>query len=653
MSTVKRSVAPAAGARKKVFRATAGLTIDQQLQVASQLKAEGDDVLKTIQQMKKATKSQKQTTKANSLKFEWFQEHSHMKKLEENCSKELESMLLRMYNEASTARESKKLEPQDTPSKGGATLHSTRDILKIDEENNHDEEEGSIPTSASVMSTSTIYAAELEDLIRAEQLNRIALIKQITSEREQANVHQLIYDAVIGRQMIEATLEEEVVSCEKDFDLCYRKVLEMLRGGSNAATESTDAHEQKIIKMLETTGGNQCSDEMLRIEVVEGFRGAFAVFRHDLGKYEKEFIDAASATDAAGRIDVATSKSGGWGDMDEERFLKVFRSYEKKHGAGKNPQLLYDQLALVLPTISPMDIKKHVRFHQHLRFYQEKRKDRQHELDRRLEELQNEAIMKFRTVFEQEQARICKLQQLTKMQEQCEERHELVSRWRVTKEAKERIEMQQREIEALMEAQQQQEEAIRWKRKHDQQKLAVDGYKKDKVLRRMAGEKLSIEEEQQRETERALQSVVNAERVQYRHHEFQRKLDDMKLEEIHKAQLEEQRLAKLNELKEKTPYAQIIANITPDPERTRQETVAFRANVEAAQEGLPLSETGLFPSHGYDCDTLFKNARFKLGIALRNAGLNSSEYARQALANVKVCNVGAYRNHVPESTKLW
>ncbi|KAJ8575975.1 hypothetical protein ON010_g3237 [Phytophthora cinnamomi] len=526
MSTVKRSVAPAgmcidwvlneawipahllskAGARKKVFRATAGLTIDQQLQVASQLKAEGDDVLK-------------------------------------NCSKELESMLLRMYNEASTARESKKLEPQDTPSKGGATLHSTRDILKIDEENNHDEEEGSIPTSASVMSTSTIYAAELEDLIRAEQLNRIALIKQVTSERE-----QLIYDAVIGRQMIEATLEEEVVSCEKDFDLCYRKVLEMLRGGSNAATESTDAHEQKIIKMLETTGGNQCSDEMLRIEVVEGFRGAFAVFRHDLGKYEKEFIDAASATDAAGRIDVATSKSGGWGDMDEERFLKVFRSYEKKHGAGKNPQLLYDQLALVLPTISPMDIKKHVRFHQHLRFYQEKRKDRQHELDRRLEELQNEAIMKFRTVFEQEQARICKLQQLTKMQEQCEERHELVSRWRVTKEAKERIEMQQREIEALMEAQQQQEEAIRWKRKHDQQKLAVDGYKKDKVLRRMAGEKLSIDEEQQRETERALQSVVNAERVQYRHHEFQ-----------------------------------------PDPERTRQETVAFRANVEAAQEGLPLS----------------------------------------------------------------
>lgn len=36
----------------------------------------------------------------------------------------------------------------------------------------------------------------------------------------------------------------------------------------------------------------------------------------------------------------------------------------------------------------------------------------------------------------------------------------------------------------------------------------------------------------------------------------------MKQDDLYKAQLEEQRLTKLNELKEKTPYAQIIANMT-------------------------------------------------------------------------------------------
>ncbi|KAF1781623.1 AP complex, mu/sigma subunit [Phytophthora cactorum] len=509
-------ICPQAAARKKVFRATAGLTIDQQLQMASQLQAQGDDVLK-------------------------------------NCSKELESLLLRMYNEASTAQESKKAVPQHTSSTNNvSTPRSDGD----NQQNDGDDSDNS-PTlvSTTLMSTSTIYAAELEDLIRTAQLNRVALIKQISSEREQvlldrvakienvyqllftcmiyqraalkqflsafsheqdadrhpeknnqsssgnmqANVRQLIYDAVIGRQMIEASLEEEVEACDKDFDACYQKVLDILRNNTNSAANTAykqQDQEQRIAAMLEAAGGNDCSDEMLRFEISDEFRKVFVHLQDDLADYQKEFINAASASDVAGSIEAAASKCGGWSEADEDRFLKVLHSYEKKRG-----------------TECSIDItsSRFVRCH-FVSFY--------------------------------------------------------VS-------------------------------------------LLFD---------------LDI---------------------------LQRKIEEMKQEELHKAQLEEQRLAKLNELKEKTPYAQIIANIAPDPERTRQETAAFRANVEAAQEGLPITETGLFPSNGYNCETLFKNARFKLGIALRNAGLNSSEYARQALANVKVCNVGAYRNHVAEPTKLW
>ncbi|ETM39848.1 hypothetical protein L914_14054 [Phytophthora nicotianae] len=640
--------------------------------MASQLQAQGDDVLKTIRQMKKTSKNQKQTTKTNNLK---------------NYSKELESLLLRMYNEASTARESKKMGTQHTTStKNVTTPRSDGDNQQNDDD---DSDSNPAPLSISLASTSTFYAAELEELIRTEQLNRVALIKQISSEREQRaalkqflsafsqehnddirnpakdnqslledmqdNVRQLIYDAVIGRQMIEATLEEEVQSCEKDFDACYQKLLHTLRDNTNSAVnvEKQQDQEQRIAAMLEASGGNNCSDEMLKLEISNELRKVFSHLQEDLAEYEEGFINAASASYAAGSIEAASSKGGGWSEANEERFLKVLRSYENKHGAGKKPQLLYDQLALVLPNVPLIEIKKHVKFHQHYRFYQEKRKDRQREFQRKLEELQNGATTRFRTAMEQEQERVRKLQQLHDMQQQCDQRHEQISQWRVTKEAKERIEKQQREIEQLLENQKQKEEELQWRRKHDQQKIAVDEYKKGKTLQKMADEKLTMEEEQRRGEERALQSVVNAERVQYRHHEFQRKMEEMKQEELHKAELEGQRLVKLNELKETTPYAQIIANIAPDPERTRQVTVAFRANVEAAQEGLPVTETGLFPSHGYDCETLFKNARFKLGIALRNAGLNSSDYARQALSNVKVCNVGAYRNHVAEPTKLW
>ena len=41
----------------------------------------------------------------------------------------------------------------------------------------------------------------------------------------------------------------------------------------------------------------------------------------------------------------------------------------------------------------------------------------------------------------------------------------------------------------------------------------------------------------------------------------------------------------------------------------------------------------LFPVYGYADETLMKDMRFKLGHALRNAGLNGTEYARDILTD--------------------
>ncbi|CEG36111.1 uncharacterized protein PHALS_00429 [Plasmopara halstedii] len=652
--------------RKKVFRATAGITIEQQLQMTSQLQAQGDDVLNTILQMEKISKNQKETTQANALK-----EHSRLKKLEEKCSKELESLLLRMYNEASAAPDSMRMAQHTT---------SNESLDYNNQDNNEDECRDDL-TKGSTMHglSSMVYATEIEDLIRTEQLNRVALMNQISSEREQRaalkhflmasfherdnkkgdnqclsetsqeNVSQLINDAIIGRQMLEVTMEEKLQSCEKDFNAFYQKLLTSLRDVSDRILSD---QEHKIAALVEAAGGNKCSDEMLRLEMLNEFRDLFTQVQKDLVQYEQEFITAASASDAAGSIEAATSLCGGWSDADENRFLSALLSYKKKSGR-KHPQLLYDQVALVLPKVSLEEVKKHVKFHQHLQFYQEKRKDRQREFQRKLKKQQSRATTKFRKEVERNEETLRKFEQVKKMQQQCEWQRDQVSQWRVTKEAKERIEKQQLEIEQLLEYQKRQEEEQLKRRKQDQQKLAIDEYRNDKRLQQMAKEKFAMEEEQKRLDERVLKSAVDAERVKFRHDAFQRKLNHLKQEELIKIQHEDQRLAALNALKKETPYAQSIVNITPNPDRTRQETIAFRANVVAAQEGLSITETGLFPMNGYDCEALFKNARFKLGIALRNAGLNSSEYARQALANVKICNAGSYRNHIAEPTKLW
>ena len=64
-------------------------------------------------------------------------------------------------------------------------------------------------------------------------------------------------------------------------------------------------------------------------------------------------------------------------------------------------------------------------------------------------------------------------------------------------------------------------------------------------------------------------------------------------------------------------------NIECDPERATGQTAASSATVLARDE--------LFPVYGYADDTLMKDMRFKLGHALRNAGLNGTEYARGVL----------------------
>lgn len=85
-----------------------------------------------------------------------------------------------MYNEASTSRESKK---QDTNTI--STPRPAYDDQLNNEDNEDDNDNSSTHSARSLMSTSTIYTAELEAVIRTEQLNRVGLIKQITSEREQ------------------------------------------------------------------------------------------------------------------------------------------------------------------------------------------------------------------------------------------------------------------------------------------------------------------------------------------------------------------------------------------------------------------------------------------------------------------------------------
>jgi hypothetical protein len=64
------------------------------------------------------------------------------------------------------------------------------------------------------------------------------------------------------------------------------------------------------------------------------------------------------------------------------------------------------------------------------------------------------------------------------------------------------------------------------------------------------------------------------------------------------------------------PYYDRVQSLEADPERTRKETKAYRANVD--QWGTPMANHGRdVDKTGYNCKQLFQDARFKLGVYLR------------------------------------
>lgn len=82
----------------------------------------------------------------------------------------------------------------------------------------------------------------------------------------------------------------------------------------------------------------------------------------------------------------------------------------------------------------------------------------------------------------------------------------------------------------------------------------------------------------------------------------------------------------------------------PDPQRTRSETHAFakareetlarHEAVTAAAERLQRVDGVFGPASGFSDAQLFKDVRFKINLALRDAGLQDTPYARQLMATM-------------------
>ncbi|KAF0692271.1 Aste57867_16639 [Aphanomyces stellatus] len=629
---------PESVVRKKLFRATAGLSLHEQSEVATALVSSGNNVLETIEKMTKSSKSQKKATKQSTQKarFDWLREHSHLRKLEERDSrgqgatKELESALLKHLNEASNPTTQ-----GDTPedSSDDAIVHEAVDGIQANRL-------GWIQQVNADRDTRHSMRQLLAKVKSDKETKGAAWIAHVKPE-----LQSFMIDAIVGHHLVWEQLAADANATSEKLVQAGAVLWASLKESHNARHEGDlGTREVDLSALVDSLGGSACPNHSLKMDFLGQFQTLQRELDHDLQQLDAAFQSAHG-------VDPAKPSTGGWRDDDHDRYLKVFKDCDPR--GIRNDAFIMRVVAAMKDLKTDAEIRAHDTWFRGLRRWTQQKQERMAEHARKHGELVGTAKAALSVAIEANVKSKAREEEMAQRLADQAFMHAKVTRFKGKRDAQAEMAAHQTEI-ARLEAEAMQQAAERKRQKeHELKKKLLQEHKGWQHMTKIAQDEAeaaqrAIEAEEQRQRD-----VANAERVAIRSEEYEIKCEEQRRRVAKKAADEVERLRVLDAIKQKTPYAERLAQIETDPERTRQATAAFTSNVEAAQEGLGIHETGLFPSHGYDTEKLFKDARFKLGIALRDAGLASTDYARKAMSTISVRNAGSYR-HVPQApTQLW
>ena len=324
----------------------------------------------------------------------------------------------------------------------------------------------------------------------------------------------------------------------------------------------------------------------------------------------------------------------GKGKLTTATFMRARNeALKRSHDKGRRP--LLREIAAILPHVPFAEIEQHnERFLAHQQF-RTRRQDVVEAYRREVSRLATRAEQRLRASSDRAAARAS--QAADRLEWDVHGNH-VKGRLEVLKRVKEADE----EIKASMNAEAEREAAARREqaeaehRRAMQHKRELVAVYRDEIERKRQEEE--AEEAHRRSEEerlRALAQVENEKRVKVR-----QQIDQMKAEEREvREEIERQRQAERDERLQRMA-ASVAPHVESDPERARSHTFSSAAAyVVSAEDEASGSEARPFKAmHGYYDETLFQDQRFKVGQALRAAGLHTTDYGRKVLSELMPSN---------------
>ena len=306
---------------------------------------------------------------------------------------------------------------------------------------------------------------------------------------------------------------------------------------------------------------------------------------------------------------------GEWSDANQKVLVKLEREFR-----GRSHAQLLSRLRLELPGVPAVLIEARIEKLQRQRSYALRRRAMVAAWEARRGALVRSARQLLQELAESEGRLILKREERKQLDER---RAELKSTLKVLEGIRAQREAEKAEQKAAEEERQAAlDEAQRAKDEADRshKKALLATYHQEQAAMAREAALAKLEEEEIKQAERVAQAEYNLKRVQHRIEMENEKRQAQIEKEEHERLLGEEHAMKLMRFHEKVLAS---LNVPDDPTRVFKDTAATAAQ--------PHAKGGLFPVHGYADETLMKDVRFKLGHALRNAGIHDSDYARQML----------------------
>ncbi|XP_028249786.1 coiled-coil domain-containing protein 148-like [Parambassis ranga] len=321
-----------------------------------------------------------------------------------------------------------------------------------------------------------------------------------------------------------------------------------------------------------------------------------------------------------------TDRYCGWCPNDHQHFQFTLSKYT--HEISNHRALCMDMLLRLFPEKTRQELIEHERVWDWQRFTQAQLRVLFQQWQRSREELLARALA---TLQEAEHAHQEELELYKDHQHQrdiCLHLREKLQQWRAQQE-------EVAKLEAAIAARQQEEEEARLKREQEKE-AAIRSQQKEKVRQFYFKQQKRREELEQRDQERLanLRSVMEEQarrdkrRVQFRADMLQQRQMEREAQEQEREREEQERQNRLEALRN-----QVVVVAEANPERMMADTEAWRSR-HLNEKEFELQRP-LYSINTYTDKQIVSDPRVRVELALREAGLHQSNYAKEVLSVIK------------------